>query len=597
MKPKLIIGSISALAVAGITGALIAAPAGAAPHHRASPTGSVAYSDVHGHKVAHGLGAKIDPMSSRGGHARAQEIRPVTASVPDNYSLAQYDNGPGDQGQVNSCTAWAIDYSAMNILENEQGIQGHPQAPMYTYAQIVKGNNAGTSPYQHFDILASQGIDSQSDYWQGNYDYTTQPDAHERGNAANWKLSGYTRLQTGAGVADDVKKSIFSGLPVVVGIPVHQSWMDITAADAASYTYLPGDATSDPIVGNHEVTIIGYNSQGVRIENSWNAYWGDGGYINVPWAFVTQQVFEAESVGKLLPPTPTPSGTTTMNGRQAQVTAAPTTANISTHIVPGTTGAAAAKELSNAQVAAHRSVAAVMSRPKRSTQGGAAAQATDGQSHLAWGTMTQGTSAPTGMSATHSVAPSVRSTGEGSDVVYAPTMYPAGNACIEDTTAYGTNYAAIWAWDWCNGEHVGKYTSMDPSFLSTYTQNGAYQVSIIKTDAASNTWEMLLYNYQTSTWDPYYTSAGQTHTTGSTGWDVFETYSDTNTTTSELDVCTDTAGSSFTASNIQQRENGTWKYLTSENSYQYAPAGAIFGCSTLNAGYDAVNYQWTVTNT
>ena len=299
-RPKILIGAVAALSASGVIAAtLIAAPAGAAPPSSATTDqGQLMYVVENGRTVVHGLGATVDPHP-RAAHSKAQAIGGA-AAVPSSFSLAKYAGAPGNQGQVNSCVAWAIDYTALNILETEQGIKGHPMAPMYTYAQIVKGRNIGTYEAQHFNILTSQGIDTRADYRQGDFDYTSQPNAHERANAAHWRLSGYTRLDTGTAAVAAVKRAISSGLPVAVMVTVHKSFGKITPAAARAYTYRPGPTSSDPVAGNHEVTIIGYNSHGVRIENSWGTGWGDGGYINVSWAFVSQQLLTLNAVGKLV---------------------------------------------------------------------------------------------------------------------------------------------------------------------------------------------------------------------------------------------------------------------------------------------------------
>lgn len=279
------LGGVAAVTVAGAVLALCL------------PTASASATGTGGQELSHGLGAKLDPLPGTSHSAMA--LRPI-ATPPSSVSLARYDSGPGDQGKVGSCVSWAIDYAAYDILEKEQGITGAPQAPMYTYAQIVKGVDQGSTPDETFQILEKQGVDNQADYWQGNFDYTTQPTAAETTSAAKWKLSGHTTLPTGAGIQAGVEKSIAAGEPVVISIQVHQSWMKISPQDASSYGYEPGDDTADPIVGGHEVAIIGYNSQGVRIENSWGTGWGDGGYINVSWAFLQHQVEEANAVGKLV---------------------------------------------------------------------------------------------------------------------------------------------------------------------------------------------------------------------------------------------------------------------------------------------------------
>jgi hypothetical protein len=115
----------------------------------------------------------------------------LAASLPTSVSLTQYAIAVGDQGQLGSCAAWATDYSALGYWENKQGISGGALAPMYTYAQVDGGADDGSSIEGNLWVDETQGIDTQSDYWQGNYDYSDQPTAADKLNAVNWKLSGY----------------------------------------------------------------------------------------------------------------------------------------------------------------------------------------------------------------------------------------------------------------------------------------------------------------------------------------------------------------------------------------------------------------------
>ncbi|WP_405559569.1 hypothetical protein [Streptomyces sp. NBC_01180] len=266
---------------------------------------------------------------------------------------------------------------------------------------------------------------------------------------------------------------------------------------------------------------------------------------------------------------------------------------LSGHAVPGTTGRAAAHQLTQAQLADRRSTHHAAVRPAAPP----VAQLTD--DHKFWAVYPTGASAPTGAFATHSVSPALRTSHAG-DVIYAPTLYPAGNSCIENTTAYFHDKAEIWAWDWCNGQTVGKYTLMDSSFQSTYVRSGGYQVWIAKTDATENTWQMRLYNYTTSQWDTYYTSSGydpNNNTTGTdvNGWDAFEVYSATDPSTGRPYICADTAGHSFTATGMQQQEGGSWKLLSSSDSTVSA-SGAIFDCANLRASFTSSDYAWRVSN-
>lgn len=252
------------------------------------------------HKYEHGLGMRLghSPKAS----AAALPVRPLKAgaAVPDSYDLSPYALPPGDQGQVGSCVAWATMHSGYGILMKEQQITGSPMAPMYIYAQIARGNDQGTNGDVALDMAKAQGVDTKAHYWQGPFDYTTQPDASERANAANYKLSGYTTLSTGSRLTAAVKQSIAQGLPVSVGLPVHESFMDVDAQTAGDYSYMPGSNWSDPVAGGHEMAIIAYNSQGVTLQNSWGTNWGNRGFINVSWKFLTTYVDEAFSIGKLV---------------------------------------------------------------------------------------------------------------------------------------------------------------------------------------------------------------------------------------------------------------------------------------------------------
>ena len=101
----------------------------------------------------------------------------VPASVPATVDLTPFAPPAGNQGGVNSCAAWAVDYTALGYWENKQGIAGGRLAPMYTYSQLVHGVNTGTYIDDHLTIATQQGVDNRTDYSQGDYDYTNLPTA------------------------------------------------------------------------------------------------------------------------------------------------------------------------------------------------------------------------------------------------------------------------------------------------------------------------------------------------------------------------------------------------------------------------------------
>ena len=249
------------------------------------------------HQHHFGLGATITHATDHEHSAKAVLARP--ANAPASYSLTNYAVSPGDQGEVNSCVSWAVAHTSMGLLENEQGISGGPNAPMYIYSQLVNGQNVGTYPEDNLNIAQQQGVDSESDYTQGDSDYTDTPTQGETSNAANWRISGYTSLPTGDSLKSAVESAVSSGLPVIFSFDVYQSFEDMTQQTAQDYSYSDPNDGEQPL-GGHEITIVGYTAQGVTIENSWGSGWGDSGYANLSWSFLEGAAQDAHSVGELV---------------------------------------------------------------------------------------------------------------------------------------------------------------------------------------------------------------------------------------------------------------------------------------------------------
>ncbi|MEU4089748.1 C1 family peptidase [Streptomyces aureus] len=258
----------------------------------------------------HGLGLDLAALKAHhhafkyATKAELNALAPLTrkGAAPASADLTAYALSPGNQGPVGSCVTWATGYSGYGVLMNEQGIGGSPMAPMFVYSQIARGNDQGTYAGVALPMEQSQGIDTKSHYWQGDFDYTTQPDADERANAARYRLSGFTELPvSGQAARSAIEDAISRGMPVPIGFSVHESFEDLNSVTAANYSYLPGNSGSDPVIGGHEVTIVAYNDRGVKIENSWGRNWGAGGFFTVPWSFFnTGDVDEIHAMGKLV---------------------------------------------------------------------------------------------------------------------------------------------------------------------------------------------------------------------------------------------------------------------------------------------------------
>src|SRR4051794_31268847 len=253
--------------------------------------------------ASHGLG--LEPAPPRPG-ASALSVTSM-ADLPASIDLTPWALPSGDQGQVNSCAAWASGYTAMGYYLTRQGIAGDKLAPMYTYSQLVHGQNVGTSIDDHLNIARTQGVDNQGDYAQGNYDYVHTPTTAQTANAAHWVISGYQDLAITMSASSTTTQlsamsALADGKPVVLGIPV---WANFYSVSSTNHGYYAGP--SGAFQGYHAVTALGYSSTGLRIENSWGPYWGETGFATLSWAFVNQYVNQATAVGELISANATPT--------------------------------------------------------------------------------------------------------------------------------------------------------------------------------------------------------------------------------------------------------------------------------------------------
>jgi len=262
------------------------------------------------------------PSAATVGHVKA-----AATALPASVDLTPNAMPVGDQGQVGSCAAWATDYGALGYWVNAEKLRGGGLEPMYTYAQYVSafdgGQDRGSSIDYHLQVAEQQGVDNQSDYSQGNFDYSDLPTQAEHLNAVNWKLSTYSDLAIQPSASStlnqqSIETALAAGNPIVIGIPVYWSFELIGSANNGFYS---GPTSNDPFLGNHAIVALGYSSQGLVIQNSWGTSWGHAGYATLSWSFVNQYVFQATSVGKLVAGQPVNTAAPSIGGNVAQGTA------------------------------------------------------------------------------------------------------------------------------------------------------------------------------------------------------------------------------------------------------------------------------------
>ena len=169
---------------------------------------------------------------------------------------------------------------------------------MYLYNQVNGGSDTrGTSFYGNLSVVQAQGVAEAANWTHPFTDYRSQPTTAERANAALHKLSSSTTLfvgtQTGSTAQVAIQTALAANQPVGIGIPVYANFFWLNPSDSL---FNEADATGS-IRGYHAIAALGYNAQGLIVENSWGAGWGDRGFATLGWDFVNAQVDEAYAVG------------------------------------------------------------------------------------------------------------------------------------------------------------------------------------------------------------------------------------------------------------------------------------------------------------
>lgn len=205
-------------------------------------------------------------------------------TLPRNVDLSNNFPIPGNQGQQGSCVGWATAYALKSYQERmEEGwslnAREHLFSPAFIYNQINGGRNNGSSIKKALELIIDKGAATLATMPYNQYDYTTQPNPTSFQEAANFKAQSLKRADSTL----TIKKSLANRQPVVVGISVYNSLMQLKGSNAV-YNSADGE-----LQGGHAVTIVGYDDDkfggAFKIINSWGTDWGDEGYFWLPYQF------------------------------------------------------------------------------------------------------------------------------------------------------------------------------------------------------------------------------------------------------------------------------------------------------------------------
>jgi C1A family cysteine protease len=218
-----------------------------------------------------------------------------------------------DQGQLGACTAFG-NLGCFQTVMMKQGLQNEDMSPLWLYHQerVKEGTvdeDSGAQVHTGIDVLTELGVPTESLWPYVIERYAEDPSMEANDNAELHKLLEVCRVQQ---QLDDVKTYVLTGLPVVFGCIVFQSF---ESPEVAQTGMVPVPKFREPALGGHCMAIVGFDDTvkggSFIVRNSWGTSWGLAGYCYIPYAYLMNKKYASDfwaysKVQITEDPTPTP---------------------------------------------------------------------------------------------------------------------------------------------------------------------------------------------------------------------------------------------------------------------------------------------------
>jgi C1A family cysteine protease len=209
----------------------------------------------------------------------------VSGELPESFSLRQHDSPVRNQGQLGSCTGFALCAVIEMLRRTDSDAYSTIYSPLfaYYYGRVEDGSewaniDSGAYIRDLAKVAAKIGVCPESRWKYNPRNFAAEPSDSAVKEAARWKSGKYYSLK---GV-DEIKRAIVSGYGVMFGFSCFSN-MFTAAVDGNGVIPLPGGGFE----GGHAVKGSGYDARYLDFKNSWGD-WGDSGYGRLPWEFIVQ---------------------------------------------------------------------------------------------------------------------------------------------------------------------------------------------------------------------------------------------------------------------------------------------------------------------
>jgi hypothetical protein len=212
--------------------------------------------------------------------------------LPDKFSLKDHLSEPRSQGARGTCASFA----ASSIKECQEHIDcGFSQymSPEFIYYHRKNRPSEGMFGRDVMNILLKIGSVPDYLYQYKSKDSDAQKPSDEvYAVASGYQIASYARVET----IDDVKHALMNNGPCYISLPVYKHRPEFWRG-----------GKDEKSTGGHAVSIIGWNTNGFILRNSWGSSWNGNGYIFFPYADFSSRWEIWTAIDKPKSPTPAPA--------------------------------------------------------------------------------------------------------------------------------------------------------------------------------------------------------------------------------------------------------------------------------------------------
>ncbi len=223
------------------------------------------------------------------------------SAVRPQYSLREYCPEAGDQGNTQTCTAWAAVYGALSteyaIQENSISSK-RTFSPWYTVHFLTTMRSLScNSPLAQYEVL--EELKTNGACLAKNLSVQDQCRAKitefHRKEAEQYRIQDYRLLfdidyhESIAERIDIITRAIHSNHPVILGVgEIYQSFKQLSGKE-----YWEPKSKKVQISGKHSLLVVGYDKDNFEVMNSWGSSWGRKGFAKVPKTTLAKWAFNA----------------------------------------------------------------------------------------------------------------------------------------------------------------------------------------------------------------------------------------------------------------------------------------------------------------